>query len=98
MTTKLQSPSNLEDHTEGDPDGDHIKFTEVTPPQISVAVMATGTPDSLGIIRNWLEDERFALHTMEKNVAGGESPVREAQMCQIARLKQRYPKLGNPES
>lgn len=55
-----------------------------------------GTPVSPGIVRNWLEDEGLALHKMEKNVAGGESPDREAQFCHIARLKQRYLKAGNP--
>jgi hypothetical protein len=88
--------SVLEERTAGDPDDDRVKFTEMTPPQISAAVTAMGTPVSPGIVRNWLEDEGLALHTMEKNLAGGESPDRDAQFCHIARLKQRFLNAGNP--
>ena len=33
---------------------------------------------------------------MKKNVAGGESPDRDAQFCHISGLKRRFLKAGNP--
>lgn len=88
--------SVMEERTAGDPDDDRIRFTEMTPPQISAAVTEMGTPVSPGIVRNWMEDQGLALHKMEKNIPGGESPDRDAQFCHIARLKRRYLNAGNP--
>lgn len=86
----------LEERTAGDPDDQRVKFTEMTPPQISAAVTAMGTPVSPAIVRNWLEGEGLALHKIEKNLAGGESPDRDAQFCHIAGLKRIYLNAGNP--
>jgi hypothetical protein len=88
--------SLLEERTAGDPDDEQIVWTDMTPPQIAAAVTDRGTPVSPAIVRDWLEDEGLALHKIEKTLAGGESPDRDAQFRHIARLKRSYLNAGEP--
>lgn len=74
----------LEEPTAGDSDDDRVRFTEMTPPQISATVREMGTQVSSGIVRKWLEDQGLAFHKMEKNLAGGESADRDALLPKIS--------------
>lgn len=88
--------SLLEERTAGDPDDAKIVYTELTPPQIAAAATEMGTPVSPTVVRDWLEDQGLALHKMDKSLAGGESPDRDAQFRHIAALKKKYLSAGQP--
>ena len=88
--------SLLEERTAGDPDDETVAYTELTPPQIAAAVTEMGTPVSPSVVRDWLEDQGLALHKMEKSLAGGQAPDRDAQFRRIAALKKKYRNAGQP--
>ena len=80
----------LEVRTAGDPDEEQSVWTEFTPTQIAEQVAEMGTPVSPHVVRDWLAEEGLALHKIAKDVAGGQSPDREAQFQRIAALKAEY--------
>jgi hypothetical protein len=88
--------SLLAERTAGDPDDEQVAWTDLTPPQIAAEVTEMGTPVSPAVVRDWLEDQGLALHKIEKSLAGGESPDRDAQFRRIAALKKKYLKAGEP--
>ena len=88
--------SLLAERTAGDPDDETVAYTELTPPQIAAAVTEMGTPVSPSVVRDWLEDQGLALHKMEKSLAGGQAPDRDAQFRRIAALKKKYRNAGQP--
>jgi hypothetical protein len=88
--------SVLEVRTAGDPDEEQRLWTEFSPVQIAAQVTALGTPVSPHVVRDWLAEEGLALHKIAKDVAGGESPDREAQFQRIATWKAKYRAAGNP--
>ena len=57
---------------------------------------AQGTPVSPHVVRDWLQAEGLALHKIEKNIAGGHSPDRDAQFRRINELKAKYFAAGRP--
>jgi hypothetical protein len=86
----------LQERTAGDPDDERVLFTDLTPPQIAATVTEMGTPVSPTVVRNWLEEQGLARHKIEKTLAGGETPDRDAQFRRIAYLKNRYLNAGEP--
>ena len=88
--------SVLEVRTAGDPDEEQSVWTEFSPTQIAEQVAEMGTPVSPHVVRDWLAEEGLALHKIAKDVAGGQSPDREAQFQRIAALKAEYLDEGNP--
>lgn len=88
--------SLLAERTAGDPDDEQVAWTDLTPPQIAAAVTDMGTPVSPSVVRDWLEDQGLALHKIEKSLAGGESPDRDAQFRRIAAWKKKYLQAGEP--
>ena len=88
--------SVLEVRTAGDPDDDQVLWTDLAPARIAEIVSDQGTPVSPSVVRDWLEDQGLALHKIEKVLAGGESPDRDAQFRRIAELKAEYLDAGNP--
>jgi hypothetical protein len=88
--------SLLAERTAGDPDDEQVVWTDLTPPQIAAAVTDMGTPVSPSVVRDWLEDQGLALHKIEKSLAGGESPDRDAQFRRIAAWKKKYLQAGEP--
>jgi hypothetical protein len=86
----------LEVRTAGDPDEEQIVWTEFSPTQIAEQVTKMGTSVSPHVVRDWLAEEGLALHKIAKDVAGGQSPDREAQFQRIAALKAEYLDGGNP--
>jgi hypothetical protein len=100
VATEPQLEQNLKallaEQTAGDPDDERVAYTELTPPQIAATVTELGTPVSPRTVRDWLEKQGLALHKMEKSLAGGGSPDRDAQFHRIAELKQEFLDAGEP--
>ena len=82
--------------TAGDPDQPDFKSIDFSPVVISEELAAMGTPVSPPVIRDWLYENGFALHKMAKVIAGGKSPLRNAQFEKIDGLKCQYFEAGNP--
>jgi hypothetical protein len=94
LRENLKSVLNV--RTAGDPDDAEALWTDLSPRSIAEAVTDLGTPVSPGVVREWLEAEGLALHKIEKTIAGGQSPDRNAQFERIAQLKAEYLAAGNP--
>ena len=82
--------------TAGDPDDEDVIWTDFSPQVIAETVALQGTPVSPHVVRDWLKEEGLALHKIEKVLAGGQSPDRNAQFERIAELKGRYFDAGLP--
>lgn len=88
--------SVLHERTAGDPDDANRTWTDLSPAQIAEVVAELGTPVSPHTIRDWLADVGLGLRKIEKEIAGGQSPDRDAQFQRIAELKAEYFAAGNP--
>jgi hypothetical protein len=88
--------SVLEVRTAGDPDEPEVRWTDLSPGQIAQTVGDLGTPVSAPVVRDWMREQGLARHQIRKDLAGGESPDRDAQFQRIAALKTRYAAAGNP--
>jgi hypothetical protein len=88
--------SVLEVHTAGDPDDEDALWTDLSPRQIAEKVADRGTPLSVPVVRDWLEEMKLSLHKIKKVLAGGQSPDRDTQFERIAELKAEYAQAGNP--
>lgn len=86
----------LEVRTAGDPDQAEVAWTDLSPRQIAEVVTELGTPVSPPVVRDWLNEQGLALHKIEKVLAGGTHPDRDAQFQRIAALKVTYRDAGNP--
>jgi len=82
--------------TAGDPDEPDVLWTDLSPRQVADAVDALGTPVSPPVVQDWMEEQKLALHKIEKVVEGGHSPDRDAQFQRITELKSDYFTAGNP--
>jgi hypothetical protein len=88
--------SLLEVRTAGDPDEPDVVWTDLSPSQIAAAATDLGTPVSPPVVREWLNAQGLRLRKIAKDLAGGESPDRDAQFQRIAALKTEYLDAGNP--
>jgi hypothetical protein len=86
----------LDSRTAGDPDEPEVLWTDLSPRQIADAVQAMGTPVSPPVVRDWMKEQKLALHKIEKVLEGGQSPDRDAQFQRIAQLKREYSEAGSP--
>jgi hypothetical protein len=86
----------LEVRTAGDPDEKDVLWTDLSPRQIADAVTDLGTSVSPPVVQDWMEEQGLARHKIEKVLAGGRSPDRDAQFLRIAELKAEYFAAGNP--
>lgn len=82
--------------TAGDPDDEQIVFTDLTPTRLEEELLARKTPASDDLIRQWMDEQHLRLRKIRKVLPGGESPDRDAQFRQIARLIEQYESAGNP--
>jgi Rhodopirellula transposase DDE domain len=73
-----------------------VLWTDLSPRQIADAVEEMGTPVSPPVVRDWMQEQKMALHKIEKVLEGGQSPDRDAQFQRIAELKSDYFTAGNP--
>ena len=86
----------MEVRTAGDPDAADVLWTDLSPSQMAQQVTDWGTPVSPPVVKDWLQDQGLALRQIEKVIAGGESPDRDAQFQNIATLKREYLAAENP--
>ena len=86
----------MEVRTAGDPDAADVLWTDLSPSQMAQQVTDLGTPVSPPVVKGWLQDQGLALRQIEKVIAGGESPDRDAQFQNIATLKSEYLAADNP--
>jgi hypothetical protein len=94
--TEQNLKSLLETRTAGDPDAAEIVFTDLTPTRLEQELASLGTPASDDIIRQWMDEQNLRLRKIQKVLAGGHSPDRDAQFRNIARLIEQCEHLGNP--
>jgi len=85
----------LEDHTAGDPMRAEVIWTDLTPREISAALMEKDLYVSEQVIRQLLDDEGYRRRQIEKYLDMGAHEDRNAQFENIARIKQDY--LGSPD-
>ena len=86
----------LEIRTAGDPDDEDAVWTDLSPKRIADAMEEMGTPVSTPVVRDWLRDQGLGPREIEKSLAGGSHPDRDAQFQRIAALKADYLDAGNP--
>jgi hypothetical protein len=86
----------LEVRSAGDPDKADVLWTDLSPRQIADAATEMGTPVSPPVVQDWMEEQKLGRHKIEKVLAGGQSPDRDAQFLRIAKLKAKYLAAGNP--
>jgi len=88
--------SFIEIRTAGDPDQPDFAAIDFSPTFIAAQLEEMGTPVSPHVVRDWLTEHDIALHKISKEIEGGESPNRNAQFENIAKLKSEYLEAGNP--
>jgi len=73
-----------------------VLWTDLSPRQVADAVAAMGTPVSPPVVQDWMQEQKLALHKIEKVLEGGQNPDRDAQFQRISQLKRDYLTAGNP--
>jgi hypothetical protein len=73
-----------------------VLWTDLSPRQIADVVGDLGTPVSPPVVQDWMEEQKLALHKIEKVLEGGQSPDRNTQFLRIDELKTGYFAAGNP--
>ncbi len=86
----------LEVRTAGDPDKKDVLWTDLSPRQIADAVTGMGTSVSPPVVQDWMKEQKLGRRKIEKVLAGGHNPDRDAQFLRIAELKSQYFAVGNP--
>ena len=86
----------MQTRTAGDPDDPDTVWTDLSPRQIANELAALGTPVSPAVVQDWMQEQKLALHKIQKNLEGGQSPDRDAQFRRISELKKDYSAAGNP--
>lgn len=94
--TEENLKSLTETRTAGDPDEEHIVFTDLTPTRLEQELAAMHTPASDDTIRRWMDTHGLRLRKIQKTLAGGTSFDRDVQFRNIARLIEDYESAGNP--
>ena len=80
----------------GDPMREEVFWTYLSSTEIAARLSDLGTPVCPDTVRGLLEDFGFHKCQAEKTITMGQSPFRNEQFENIARLKQQYLDLGNP--
>jgi hypothetical protein len=86
----------LDVRTAGDPDDEESVWTDLSPREMAEAAADLGTPVSPTVVRNWLDEIGVTPHKIVKDLAGGHSPLRNAQFERIFELQSEYFDAGNP--
>ncbi len=84
------------DHTAGDPMREDVAWTYLTAGEISEKLSQYGTPVCRHTVTDLLDTLGFAKRKAQKKVSMGESPFRNEQFENIARLKDEYLDSENP--
>ncbi len=75
---------------------DEVIWTDLTTRDIAEQVTARGTPVSVHIVEQLLDEHDYHRRKAQKDVPMGEHRDRDAQFRNIARLKQEYPEAAEP--
>jgi len=87
----------LRDHTAGDPMRPEVKWTNLTPGEISRRLEALGTPAGRDVVKQLLRAHGYRKRKMRKRTTmGPRHPQRNAQFENIARLREEYLRSGDP--
>jgi hypothetical protein len=85
----------LIERTAGSPVAEVI-WTDLTATDIAEALAQHGTPASVHIVEQLLDQHNYHRRKMQKSLAMGQNADRDAQFRNIARLKQEYLDAGDP--
>lgn len=77
-------------HTAGDPMREDVVWTYLSAPEIAEQLAGLGTPVGCDTVRALLEELGFSKRQAEKRKTMGETPFRNEQFENIARLKEEY--------
>lgn len=86
----------VSDHTAGDPMREDVTWTYLTPTEIARKLDSLGTPVCADTVRRLFKDFGFSRHRAEKTKTMGQTPFRNEQFENIARLKNEYFDSPNP--
>jgi DDE family transposase len=86
----------IQEHTAGCPMQEEVIWTDLTATDISERLTEHGTPASVHIVEQLLEQEGFRRRQAVKSCAMGSNSDRNAQFLNIAQLKQDYLLSPNP--
>lgn len=86
----------VHDHTAGDPMCEDVVWTYLSSTEIAQGLDLLGTPVSPDTVRGLLDEFGFHKRQAEKSKAMGETPFRNEQFENIARLKSEYLDSPNP--
>lgn len=84
------------EHVAGDPQQEDVIWTCLTPTEIARRLGQLGTPVCPDTVRSMLDDFGFSRRKPEKVKSMGETPLRNEQFENIARLKEEYLDSPNP--
>jgi len=86
----------VSDHTAGDPMREDVTWTYLTPTEIARKLDWLGTPVCADTVRSMFKDFGFSRRRAEKTKTMGQTPFRNEQFENIARLKDEYLDSPNP--
>lgn len=88
--------SDLRYQTAGDPMREEVLWTNLTLGEIATGLSACGTPVSVTVVTQLLEDQGYVKRQAQKQKPLGSHPQRNEQFQKIARLRLQYEDSLNP--
>ncbi len=88
--------STLNCRVAGDPEDPDILWTDLSLAGLAEEMQQLGTPVSRPTIESWLDDHDITRRKIQKTMPGGESPDRDRQFRNIARLRDEFHAAANP--
>jgi hypothetical protein len=86
----------LHDHTAGSPMNEALHWTDLTATDIATCLAERGTPVSVRVVEQLLDQEGYHRRQAQKALPLGAHPDRDAQFRNLARLKAEYLDSPNP--
>jgi hypothetical protein len=86
----------LQDYTAGDPMREGVRWTNLTHQESGERFTAAGTPVSRTVVKDLLRKPQYVKRQAQKAQALGQHPDRNAQVENIAQLKQTSRASENP--
>jgi len=86
----------IANHIAGDPTDGAVIWTNLSQQEISERLAQLGTPVSVPVVRELLDEFKFSERKAQKKQSMGHHPDRNAQFENIARLKREFREAGLP--